>query len=359
MSAASTMPASRVPTLILGGSGYVAGEVLRLVLGHPGLELAGIMSDSQAGSAVAATFPHLRALAGDLKFASREELLERFGPGRLLLLSAAPHGASAALLAGFITWARDRRTDLTVIDMSADFRFATAAAYEAVYKHPHGAPQLLGEFASALPEHLQGTDRPHIGHPGCFATAMLLAAVPLLRLGITGHDLFAVGITGSTGAGRTPIATTHHPERHANVFAYQPLVHRHAPEVVGLCEQATGQRPRLHFVPQSGPFARGIHMTMQARLEGATGADAVRQQLRDFYAGAPFVTVVDGMPRLKDIVGSNHCHIGVTVDAGSVAVMVVEDNLVKGAAGGAIQWANRKLGLPETAGLTAPGMAWA
>lgn len=355
----SAAQAKAVPTLILGGSGYVAGELLRLVLGHPGLELAGIMSDSQAGTAVAASFPHLRAAVGDLKFGSREELLERLGTGRWLLLSGAPHGVSAGLLAGFIDRGRERGTELTVVDCSADFRFTTAAAYEAVYRHPHGAPQLLAQFASALPEHLAASDRPHIGHPGCFATALLLAAVPLLRLGIAESDLFAVGITGSTGAGRTPIATTHHPERHANLFAYQPLVHRHAAEVTALCEQASGQRPKLHFVPQSGPFARGIHLTMQARLKAAADADTLRGRLRDFYAGAPFVTVVDGMPRLKDIVGSNHAQLGVTVDAGSVAVMVVEDNLVKGAAGGAIQWANRKLGFAETAGLTAPGMAWA
>ncbi|MBW7929950.1 MAG: N-acetyl-gamma-glutamyl-phosphate reductase [Gammaproteobacteria bacterium] len=350
---------SRIPTLILGGSGYVAGEVLRLVLGHPGLELAAIMSESHAGQPVAGIFPHLRGMAGHLAFASRDEALERLSPGRMLLLSAAPHGASAALIAGFIGKAGERGTQLTAVDMSADFRFARATDYEAVYRQPHGAPELLDQFASALPEHLAATDRPHIGHPGCFATGMLLAAVPLLKLGIAEDDLFAVGITGSTGAGRTPTPTTHHPERQSNVFAYQPLVHRHGPEVIGLCEQASGRRPRLHFVPQSGPFARGIHLVMQARLKGAGSADTLRQQLQDFYAGAEFVTVVDGMPRLKDIVGSNHCHIGLGVNAGSVAVVVVEDNLVKGAAGGALQWANRKLGLPESMGLDAPGMAWA
>jgi len=350
---------TRIRTLILGGSGYVAGEALRLVLGHPGLELAGIMSESHAGQPVAAIFPHLRGVAGDLAFASRDEAMEQLGPDRMLLLSAAPHGASAPLLASFIGKGRERQAELTAVDMSADFRFARAADYEAVYRHPHGAPELLDQFTSALPEHLDATDRPHIGHPGCFATAMLLAAVPLLKLGLVDDDLFAVGITGSTGAGRTPTPTTHHPERHANVFAYQPLVHRHAPEVMGLCEQASGRRPRLHFVPQSGPFARGIHLVMQARLRGERHADSLRQQLQDFYAGARFVTVVDGMPRLKDIVGSNHCHIGLSASAGSVAVVVVEDNLVKGAAGGALQWANRKLGLPESMGLDAPGMAWA
>lgn len=347
-----------VPAVILGGSGYVAGELLRLVLGHPQLTLAGILSESQAGGAVSGAFPHLRAALHDRKFLPREGIMDLFGPGRLALLSAAPHGASAALLASFITWARERRTELTVVDCSADFRFASAGAYEAVYKHAHGAPGLLDTFACAVPEHLPATDKPHIAHPGCFATAMLLAAVPLLKLGITENDLFAVGITGSTGAGRTPIPTTHHPERHANLFAYQPLVHRHAPEVAGICEQLTGTRPQLHFVPQSGPFARGIHMTVQGRLQRPAKADALREELRRFYEGSEFVTVVDGMPRLKDIVGSNYCELGVTVDADSVAVMVVEDNLVKGAAGGAMQWLNRKLGFAENAGLTATAAGW-
>jgi N-acetyl-gamma-glutamyl-phosphate reductase len=347
-----------VPTIILGGSGYVAGELLRLVLGHPHLTLAGVMSESQAGSPITTAFPHLRAALGDRAFQSREQVMELFGPGRLALLSAAPHGASAALLAAFITWAREKRTELTVVDVSADFRFATAGAYEAVYKHAHGAPQLLDEFVCAVPEHLASTHKPHIAHPGCFATAMLLAAVPLLKLGITGPDLFAVGITGSRGAGRTPIPTTHHPERHSNLFAYQPLAHRHAPEVMGICEHLTGNRPRLHFIPQSGPFARGIHMTVQAQLKQPVNADALRAQLAGFYKGHEFVTVVDGMPRVKDIVGSNYAHIGVTANAGSVAVMVVEDNLVKGAAGGALQWLNRKLGFAENAGLTVPPVGW-
>jgi N-acetyl-gamma-glutamyl-phosphate reductase len=347
-----------VPTIILGGSGYVAGELLRLVLGHPQLKLAGVMSESQAGSPIATAFPHLRAALGAQPFKSREQVMELFGPGKQALLSAAPHGASAALLASFMTWARDKRTDLTVVDVSADFRFSTAGAYEAVYKHAHGAPQLLDQFACAVPEHLATTDKPHIAHPGCFATAMLLAAVPLLKLGIAGPDLFAVGITGSTGAGRTPIPTTHHPERHSNLFAYQPLAHRHAPEVMGICEHLTGNRPRLHFVPQSGPFARGIHMTVQAQLKQTVSADALREKLAAFYAGHEFVTVVDGMPRVKDVAGSNYAHIGVTADAGSIAVVVVEDNLVKGAAGGALQWLNRKLGLAENAGLTAHAIGW-
>jgi N-acetyl-gamma-glutamyl-phosphate reductase len=347
-----------VPTLILGGSGYVAGELLRLVLGHPGLSLAGVMSESQAGGAIATTFPHLQALLGDRAFLSKEQILGLFGQGRLAVLSAAPHGASAGLIGSLITWSRARHTDLTVVDVSADFRFATPGAYEAVYKHAHGAPQLLEEFACAVPEHMKATGRPHISHPGCFATAMLMAAVPLLKLGLVEPDLYVVGVTGSTGAGRTPIPTTHHPERHSNLFAYQPLAHRHAPEVMGICEQLTGRRPQLHFIPHSGPFARGIHMTLQAKLKGAMSADDLRGALMGFYVDSPFVTVTADMPRVKNVAGSNFCHIGAAVHAGSAAVMVVIDNLVKGAAGGAVQWLNRKLGFDETAGLTAASVGW-
>jgi N-acetyl-gamma-glutamyl-phosphate reductase len=347
-----------VPAVILGGTGYVAGELLRIVLQHPHLTIAGVMSDSNAGTPVRTAFPHLQASLGDLCFISQEAMLDVFGKGRHALFSAAPHGASAGLVNTFINVARGRKSDLTVVDVSADFRFATTAAYEAVYRHPHGAPPLLEHFACAVPEHLMTTERPHIAHPGCFATALLLAAVPLLQLDVTEPDLFAVGITGSTGSGRTPTPTTHHPERQSNVFAYQPLAHRHAPEVIEICGKLIGNRPRLHFIPHSGPFARGIHMTVQARLRRSIAADVLRDSIRDFYAASPFVAVIDGMPRVKDVVGSNYTYIGVTVKDGTAAVMVVIDNLVKGAAGGAVQWMNRKLGFAEDAGLKTPSVGW-
>jgi len=322
------------------------------------------MSERRAGTRIGDTFPQLQDALDGRTFQTRTELLTMLdtghsqGDNRWALFSAAPHGASAALIAKFIARADAAGRKLTVVDVSADFRYPTAAAYSAVYGQPHGAPHLLDRFVSAVPEHLAATDRPHIGHPGCFATALLIAAVPLLRLGLTEPDLFAVGITGSTGSGRTPAAGTHHPERQSNLFAYKPLTHRHAPEVSGICHALTGRAPALHFVPHSGPFARGIHLTMQATLADNQSADAIRDALHGFYAGAPFVAVRDGTPRIKDIVGSNYCHVGVAVEAGSVAVFVVIDNLVKGAAGGAVQWMNRKLGFDETTGLTAPALAW-
>lgn len=349
---------STIPTIVLGGTGYVAGELLRLLVSHPQLEVVGVMSESKAGEPIKETFPQLQGGLGELCFGTKQDMLTLLGSGKYALFSAAPHGASAALVAEFIRQAEQAGCDLTVVDVSADFRYAEAEAYAAVYGQPHGAPDMLSKFASALPEHLAHTDKPHIGHPGCFATALLLAAVPLMKLGLTEPELYAVGITGSTGSGRTPSAGTHHPERHSNLYAYKPLSHRHAPEVTGICTSLTGAQPNLQFIPHSGPFARGIHMTVQAQLSNNQKADEVLNALAAFYADSEFVAVIEGTPKIKNVVGSNYAHIGAAAENGTVAVFVVIDNLVKGAAGGAVQWMNKQLGFAETTGLTSPAIAW-
>jgi len=349
-----------IPALIIGGTGYVAGEFLRLVGQHPVLELAGVSSESQAGTPVSAAFPHLGPVVRDLPFLTQAELAARITGPEVALFSAAPHVVSAGVVATMLQAAAASGTKLTVVDASSDFRFRNPMDFEAVYKQPHGAPGLLPQFTCALPEHVPGIPGPHVGHPGCFATSMLAGIVPLLKLGLADGPVYASGITGSTGAGRTPIATTHHPERHANLFAYNPLKHRHAPEVVQICRELTGVAPDLNFVPHSGPFARGIHMTLQGALARPRTSDQLREDLAQFYAGQEFVRVVDGPPRVKDVAGSNYCHIGVGAAANgrSFVVLVAIDNLVKGAAGGAVQWMNRLLGLPESAGLTAPAPGW-
>ena len=351
---------SQTPALIVGGTGYVAGELVRLVAQHPQLELAGVSSESQAGSLVSAAFPHLAPVVRDLPFVTQAELAARINGPRVALFSAAPHVVSAGVVATMIKAAASRGSKITVVDASSDFRFRNAADFEAVYKQPHGAPELLAHFVCALPEHVPGIPGPHVGHPGCFATSMLAGLVPLLKLALSDGTIYAAGVTGSTGAGRSPIATTHHPERHSNLFAYNPLQHRHTPEVVQICRELTGVAPDLNFVPHSGPFARGIHMTLQGRLTRPQTADQLREAFAHFYAGHEFLRIVDGAPRVKDVAGSNYCHIGVAVSGNgqSFVVLVAIDNLVKGAAGGAVQWMNRLLGLPESAGLTAPALGW-
>ena len=348
----------KINAVILGASGYVGGELLRLVAGHPELQLAAAVSESCRGAPIAATFGHLSGAYGERVFAGYDDWLDTVDEGsRLALFSAAPHGSSAALIKAALDATADKDVEVHVVDSSADFRYGNQLDYEVVYGSEHGAPELLEEFCCALPEHADGADRDHVGHPGCFATATLLATVPLVASGLAAPDLFVAGVTGSTGSGRKPQPGTHHPDRHSNLYAYKPLQHRHAPEMAGLTEAATGTATRVHFVPHSGPFTRGIHVTVHARAEQRVGQRDLLEVYRQAYAEAPFVDIVDGMPRIKDVVASNYCRIGVATADGSIVVMSVIDNLVKGAAGGAVQWMNRLWGLPETAGLivTAPG----
>ena len=335
------------------------GELLRLIAGHPEFELASAVSDSGRGKPVGAVFAHLsQALAGH-NFIAHGDWLERIETdSKLALFSAAPHGASAAMIAAAIEAVEHRGIDVHVVDSSADFRYAQQADYEAVYATEHGAPGLLSEFTCGVPEHIDNIDVRHVGHPGCFATASLLAAVPLMRSGLSEADVFITGITGSTGSGKKPLPGTHHPERNSNLYAYKPLAHRHAPEVAGLTQAASGRNTNVHFVPHSGPFARGIHVTLQAGTNQRVTEAQVRDVFEQAYANAPFVEIVQGTPRIKNVVASNLCQIGVAADGDSVVVMSAIDNLVKGAAGGAMQWMNRLWDLPETTGLTAPAPGW-
>src|SRR5690606_25449988 len=287
-----------------------------------------------------------------------DERVRRGEAGRWVRVTEARQGGTAEVVARQLDAAQAAGPRLTAVDASADFRFADAALYAKVYGHPHASSARLAEFTCALPEHVASVETPHAAHPGCFATSMLLGIVPLVGADLVDGELFVSAITGSTGAGRTPKDTTHHPMRHNNLFGYQALRHRHSPAVSALVEAATGRPIRLNFVPHSGPFARGIYTTMFARLKGgATLADA-RDAIESYYESAPFVAVTPEPPRLKDIVASNHAMLSVSADGDALVVHAAIDNLIKGAAGGSIQWVNRLLGLPETMGLTAPTPGW-
>jgi len=353
------MNASSIPVIVLGGSGYVAGEFLRLIAMHPRLTLGAAVSTSAADEPIGKAFAHLRPILGDQRFVSVDAALARLGDSpRWVAVSAAPHGASAPLVDRLIDSARDAGVELTVVDASADFRFRSAAQYEEIYHAPHAAPHLLEAFRCAVPEQLAQIDTPHAAQPGCFATAMLLSIVPLAAKGLSAPDFCVSAITGSTGAGGTPRETTHHPVRQSNVFAYQPLKHRHDPEVRALTEAATERSVSLHFVPHSGPFARGIHATTFAPRSTSDSVEQIRAALADYYRGSAFVRVLDTPPRVKDVVGTNFANLSVDADAKTITVCCVIDNLVKGAAGGAMQWVNRLLGWPETEGLMIAPPGW-
>jgi N-acetyl-gamma-glutamyl-phosphate reductase len=349
----------RTPAIVLGGTGYVAGELLRLIAGHPRLELAGILSDSQPGAPVAAAFPQLQSAYPELKFAGLDDIesLMRRTPNSALFC-AAPHGAAAGLIDRLLAAAEAAGANSHCVDISADFRYASAGAYESVYKHAHGAPSRIRQFTCAVPEHLALAPTPHVSHPGCFATATLLASVPLLALGLTETRLFVTGITGSTGSGRKPSESTHHPLRHGDLYSYGALSHRHVPEIAACAKLATGIEAEFNFVPHSGPFARGIHVTVQASLKKAIGTAQALEALSSYYRGCPFVRIIDTAPRVKDVATSNYANLSAVTNNTSVAVMAVLDNLNKGAAGGGVQWMNRLLGFEEGLGLTAPAPGW-
>jgi len=350
---------TRVPAVVLGGTGYVAGELLRLLAVHPYLDLAAIASDSQPDEPVAKFFHHLAPVLPQLTFSSHDEIVEYVTANDLTaVFSAAPHGVSAALIDRLLGAAESAGTDVRVADISADFRYSTAAAYERVYKHGHGAPERIEQFTCAVPEHLAELTTPHVAHPGCFATAVLLASVPLLAQGLIEPRLFVSGVTGSTGSGRQPTPGTHHPQRHSDLYAYNPLAHRHTPEVRALAAAATGVDAEFAFVPHSGPFARGIHVTVQAVLKSSVSSGDLQRALSDHYDQSVFVRVGAEPPRLKDVVTSNYAELSGATQGSTVVVMCAIDNLVKGAAGGAIQWMNRILGYEETAGLLTPAPGW-
>jgi N-acetyl-gamma-glutamyl-phosphate reductase len=348
-----------IPTLVLGGSGYVAGELLRLIAAHPRFELTAVMSDSRPGELVAHAFPHLASAYGDTRFSSQAVIEDHVTHlPAAAVFSAAPHGAAAALIDTLLSKAAAAGTRARVVDMSADFRYRSVQAFESNYRQAHAAPGRIGEFTCALPEHLATLATEHVAHPGCFATATLLAAVPLLALKLARARLFVAGVTGSTGSGRKCVEGTHHPLRHSDLYAYNALAHRHVPEMQACVRAACGAEVDIAFVPHSGPFARGIHVTVQAELTAAHDSAHVLAALRSFYAHAPFVRVLEQAPRVKDVVASNYAHLSAVANGRTVAVLCVIDNLAKGAAGGALQWMNRMFGLPETAGLTAPAPGW-
>ena len=348
-----------IQAVVIGANGYVGGELLRLIASHPNFELVAAVSNSCNGQLISKTFGHLSQVLPEINFVSRDEWMKNIEDGSdVALFSAAPHGASAQTLAAAIEIGKRKKLNLHIVDSSADFRFSEKSTWEKIYGTTHGAPELLSNFSCAVPEHLETISTDHVGHPGCFATASLLAIVPLVRSKLIMSDIFISGVTGSSGSGRNPQVGTHHPERNSNLYAYNPLLHRHSPEIETLASMASGQKINVHFVPHSGPFARGIHATIQTKTIKSVDKKQLYGIFLDAYKDSPFIEIVEKTPKLKNVVASNMCHIGVATNGNSIVIMSVIDNLIKGAAGGSIQWMNRLWKLPETAGLTASAPGW-
>jgi N-acetyl-gamma-glutamyl-phosphate/LysW-gamma-L-alpha-aminoadipyl-6-phosphate reductase len=343
-------------TAVIGAAGYAGGELLRLLLGHPETSEWTATSRSQAGTPIGESHPAL-ATVTDARFAGLTP--GEAARGRDVVFLCLEHGESSQVVEEVL----DARPGL-VVDLAADFRVADLRLYEQFYG-PHPAPSFLPCFtyglADVLGERLRGARA--ISSPGCFATAALLALFPLagVQLGAP-PSLFA--ITGSSGAGVQPRPTTHHPMRAHNLFAYSVLGHRHEAEILMRWREWRGDASAaMRLMTHSGPFVRGIYLTMHAWLDDENGRERTRmgengiaQRYANAYAGRPFVRLLAEPPQLTHAVGANHALIHVAESGDEVQVMVAIDNLVKGAGGQAIQAMNLALGIPETAGLLGGGI---
>jgi N-acetyl-gamma-glutamyl-phosphate reductase len=328
---------SKIRCAVLGASGYIGGEVVRLLLGHPSAELAGITANEQAGKALDEVQPNLRGLSS-LRF-------EKDPPADAdAYFLSLPHGEAHAAAPKLPKTAR-------IIDLSGDFRLDDRAEWEKHYKLPHKAWEMKAEFAYGLPEINRARIRESrcVAVGGCFATCAILSTWPLVKEGVVAGPIVIDGKTGSSGSGNKPGDKTHHPFRHAAFFAYEPFHHRHVPEI----------RQSLHgheivFQPHSAPMVRGIFSTSYAPLEREMSDDDVLAVFRKAYGGERFVRVGKGTTNVLHVRQSNYADLGVAAQGRTAIVFGALDNLVKGGAGQAVQCFNVMFGLPEDAGLTAP-----
>jgi N-acetyl-gamma-glutamyl-phosphate reductase len=320
------------------------------------------VSVSQSGESVVDAFPHLRGTCfDDMVFEPLTGIAQsHFREGKKLgLFTATPHGKTAQILGDLLEGAQAAKAQLKAVDLSADFRFPSEAEYTTVYGHPHGAPAWLEAFTCCIPEHFSGKPDAHAVQPGCFTTATTLAAYPFVALDLVEEDIFVSAVTGSSGSGRSPSVGTHHPERRSNLHAYAPLSHRHEAEMRMLLSRARpGGAVQVDFVPHSGPFVRGIHATLRMTLRSVQSAQYCLDRVSEFYADSPFVQASLSSPRLTEVIGTNRCRLGITTRGRTLVVTSVIDNLVKGAAGGAIQWMNRLFDLPQDTGLRLAGLGY-
>jgi N-acetyl-gamma-glutamyl-phosphate reductase len=345
--------AKRFKAAIIGGSGYGGAEMARRLLMHPDVELVRVASIDHVGEPLGAVHPNLDG-ATDLVF---EDLAPaEAAKGCDVALLALPHKVTASKVPELIA------AGVKIVDMSGDFRLRDAAVYEKHYgaKHPH--PELLtnGTFIYGLPElnRAQMKQAKYIASPGCFATTIELALLPLARAGMLDNTVVHVtGITGSSGSGIAPQAGTHHPSRAGNLKTYKPLEHQHVPEIVQTLADGGGKNVEIRFVPVSAPLTRGIFASCFVELPDSVDKTKLAALFDEWYAREAFVRRPKArLPEVVAVAGSNYCEVGFAVGPASnskrtVTLFSASDNLIKGGAGQAIQNMNIILGVDEKASL--------
>jgi N-acetyl-gamma-glutamyl-phosphate reductase len=335
---------------VAGASGYAGGELLRLILGHPELELAAVAAGSKAGRLLGDVHPQLPSLA-DMPLAATDADALR---GADVVFLALPHGESAAL-------ARALPPDQRIVDLGADFRLADESAWRAFYNDSYA-----GHWVYGLPEmpgvRAQVAEATRVANPGCYPTAVAVAMAPLLAEGLVDSVVSVVAASGTSGAGRTPTEALMASQVMSSMSPYKVGgVHQHTPEIEQSLTHAAGAPVRVSFTPLLAPMPRGILATSSADLaEGVTSED-VQECLHAAYASERFVHVLrpGHWPQTSSTLGANSVHLQGVADrhAGRAVVVSALDNLVKGAAGQALQNANIMLGIEESAGLSDAGVA--
>jgi N-acetyl-gamma-glutamyl-phosphate reductase len=347
-----------IKVAVAGASGYAGGELLRLLLAHPDVELGALTAASNAGTTLGEHQPHLLPLADRVLQPTTSEVLA----GHDLVFLALPHGASASVAAAL-------PPDTVVVDCGADHRLVDPSAWDRFYgspyagSWPYGLPELVHADGSRQRETLSGARR--IAVPGCYPTAVSLALAPGFAAGLLEPDVVVVAASGTSGAGKAAKTTLLGSEVMGSMSPYGVGgTHRHTPEMEQNLSLAAGGHVAVSFTPLLAPMPRGILATCTARLASAasvTDPGSVREAWVKAYADEPFVHVLPQgrWPRTADTLGANTALIQVTVDerTGRVVVVAAIDNLAKGTAGGAVQSANLALDLPETSGLQTVGLA--
>ena len=349
----------RFRAAVIGGSGYGGAEIIRRLLIHPEVELVRVASIDAVGQPIGAV--HL-PLTGRTELKFQDLPPREAATGCDIVLMGLPHKVSAEKAADVLA------TGAKVVDMSGDFRLRDVAAYARYYGARHPRPDLVGSFVYGLPELNREAIKAAraVASPGCFATTIELALLPLARAGKLprGTVVHVVGITGSSGSGVAPSAGTHHPVRAVNLKTYKVLEHQHTPEILETLAAAGAPGVELRFVPVSAPLSRGILATAFVELPAAETGDGVAALYHESYGREPFVRFVrDRLPEVAAVSGSNFAEVGFTlgeVEGGAdgrrtLAVVAATDNLIKGGAGQAIQNMNLMLGLPETLSLEDSG----
>jgi N-acetyl-gamma-glutamyl-phosphate reductase len=335
---------------ILGASGYAGAELLRLLASHPELRVAWAAGDQAAGQPLVSRYPGLRAAYGDLAFCSVDEGLDK---GAEVVFLALPHGRAAAVASRALEGAG------LVVDLSADFRLRDAGAYPVWYGAEHPFPEQLGAWPYGLPElhreELRGASR--VAVPGCYPTAALLALAPLVAAGLVAADGIVVDAkSGLSGAGRSLSDGNLFVQANENVVPYKVGSHRHTPEIEQELSLAAGTQVRVTFTPHLVPATRGILATCYATLAPSAGDEDLAACYAAAYRDEPFVDLLEpraGWPATRAVATTNRAQVAAVADrrTGRAVAAAAIDNLVKGAAGQAVQCANLALGMPETAGL--------